>query len=343
MPTTRISDVIVPEIFTPYVQNYTMEKSAIILSGAMQPSPQLSALLAGGGLTFNEPFWKDLQNDPENTSNDDPDQKSTPFKTSASSEIQVRMNRNNSWSTMDLTGQLAGSDPMTSIGNRVGDYWVRRLQQAFLAAQNGLYAMNSAAPVGGSTHTQNDMTFNVSGSAFVEGVTNFTAESFIDAQQTMGDAQELLTLVVMHSVVYTRARKNNLIDFIPDAVNPNAQAVPTFLGRRVIVDDACPNTGGVFQTFLYATGAFAFGSAPPPIATEVDRAPDAGNGGGQDILYNRHQWCIHPVGHAYVGSAGVGGPTNAATANNLAAATSWERRFPERKQIKMARLITREF
>ena len=52
---------------------------------------------------------------------------------------------------------------------------------------------------------------------------------------------------------------------------------------------------------------------------------------------------MHPVGHAYVGTAPKGGPSNAATTNNLADAASWQRAFTERKQIKVARLITREF
>lgn len=340
---TRIQDVIVPEIFTPYVMNRTMELSALVQSGAMVMSPELSALLAGGGLTFNQPFWKDLANDPDNVSSDDPSQKSTPYKNSASSEVQVRLNRNNSWSTMDLTGQLAGSDPMTAIANRVAAYWVRRLQQAFIATQNGVYAMNDAAPTGGSTHTQKDMSVDITGASFVDGVTNFTAEAFIDCQQTMGDAQDLLTLCAVHSVVFSRMKKNNLIDFIPDAVNPNAERVPTFLGRRVVVDDGIPNAGGVFSTYLYASGAYAFGQSAPPVATETDRLPDSGNGAGQDVLYNRHQWCLHPVGHAYVGTAPNGGPSNANTANNLANAASWVRRFPERKQIRMARLLTREY
>ena len=65
-----------------------------------------------------------------------------------------------------------------------------------------------------------------------------------------------------------------------------------------------------------------FGAGNPKVPTETDRKPDAGTGGGQDILYNRVEWVIHPSGNAYVGTAPAGGPSNAATANNLAAATS---------------------
>ena len=75
----------------------------------------------------------------------------------------------------------------------------------------------------------------------------------------------------------------------------------------------------------------------------MERAPSQGNGKGADILYSRTQWAIHPVGHRFaVASPAVGGPSNASTSGNLAHADSWVRVYPERKQIKIARLITRE-
>jgi hypothetical protein len=118
--------------------------------------------------------------------------------------------------------------------------------------------------------------------------------------------------------------------------------IPTFLGREVVVDDGLPFSGSIYQTWLFGRGAVRYGTASPKVPTEVERDPGAGNGGGQEVLYNRVQWSIHPTGHAYTGTAPNGGPTNAATANNLAAAGSWNRVYPERKQIKIARLISRE-
>jgi hypothetical protein len=339
---TRIADVVVPEIFTPYVQQLTQEKSRLIRSGAIVVDAVLSNALAGGGLTFNEPSFKDLDNDAENVSTDDPTVNSTPNKIGTATEIQVRLSRNNSWSSMDLTGDLAGADPMQAIGNRVSDYWTRRMQAAFVATLNGVFADNAAAPAG-TEHVQNDMTHDVSGASFSDGVTNFSAEAFIDATVTMGDSMGELTMVMMHSLVYARALKNNLIDFVQDSVNGEAISIATFLGREVIVDDGVPRTAGVFNTWLFGAGSIRMGSGSPKVPTEVDRLPAAGTGSGQDILYNRTEWIIHPVGHAYVGTAASGGPSNAATSNNLAAAASWARVYSERKQIKIARLITREF
>lgn len=346
--TVQISDVVVPEIFTPYVQQMTEQKSRLIASGAVVRDGQLDSDLAGGGITFNRPSFKDLDNDAENISTDNPASSSTPNKIATATEIQVRLSRNNSWSSMDLSAALAGVDPMQAIAARVSDYWVRREQAAFVATMTGVFANNATAT--DAYHTQNDMTHDVSGAAFSDGLTNFTAEAFIDACLTMGDSMDSLGMIMVHSVVYARMLKNNLIDFIPDSTNsvatPNAGAsrgIPTFLGRMVIVDDGVPFSGGVFQSWLFGAGAVRNGRGAPKVPTETERKPAAGDGGGQELLFNRVEWVIAPVGLAYVGTAPSGGPSNANTSNNLAAAGSWRRVFGERKQIKIARLITREF
>ena len=230
---------------------------------------------------------------------------------------------------------------MNAIANRVSDYWKRREQAAFVATMNGVFANN--ATVTDAYHTQNDMTVNVSGASFTLGTTNFTAESFIDATLTLGDSMSDLSMLMVHSIVYARMLKNNLIDFIQDSINGQAIRIPTFLGRELIVDDGVPFTSGVFETWMFGRGAIRNGRGAPKVPTEVDRVPGAGNGSGQDILHNRVEWCLAPAGYAYIGAAPNGGPSNASTTNDLAAASSWRRVFPQRKQVKIARLITREF
>jgi len=348
MAVTKISDVVVPEIYTPYKQNVTEQKSALVQSGVVARDESIDALLNGGGLTFNTPSWKDLDNDEENTSTDDDTSSASPKKIGTLTEISVRLSRNQAWSAMDLAADLAGSKPMTAIANRVGYYWTRRLQAMFIATMQGIFADNDAAP-SGSEHVQGDLTNDISGSSYVAGVTDFSAEAFIDTAVTMGDSAQALGICLMHSIVFARAQKNNLIDFIPDA--RGEVDIPYFLGRRVIVDDSMPNpagsgaaqtASGIYHTWLFGAGAVRYGVGTPETPFETDRLPLAGDGGGQEYMVDRIMWCLHPTGHAYVGTAPNGGPTNAATANNLANAGSWQRVFPERKQIKIARLITRE-
>lgn len=366
-----VSDVIVPEIFTPYIRQFTEEKARLVQSGVLQRNPLLDQLLSGGGLTFNVPSFQDLANDADNVPTNnisdlikwiaagiggggsfsdlvtaDPSiTDSVPLDLDTDQEIAVRLNRNNSWSSLDLAAQLAGADPMMAIADRVGYYWVRRLQAVFIATVLGLAKDNGANDSG-------DYANDIVGSSFVDGVTNFSAEAFLDAKLTMGDSQDQLAMVMVHSVVYNRMQKNNLIDFIPDA--RGEVQIPTFLGAEVIVDDGMPNgtstvradgsagPANSYETWLFGPGAIQFGVGSPKTPTETDRQPAAGNGGGQDVLYSRVEWSLHPVGHAYTGTAPNGGPSNAASTNNLNIATSWNRVYPERKQIKFARLVTRE-
>ena len=349
-PLTQVSDVVVPQIFTPYLQQLTEEKSRLIQSGALATDALLSQMLAAaGGIIFNVPSFRDLDNDADNVSTDDvadviaanygagtpnPTLDATPLKIQTSTEKAVRLSRNNSWSSADLAAALAGEDPMSVIADRLAVYWARRLQAAFVATMQGVILDNVANDAG---DYQND----VSGGGFINGVTNFTAEAFLDATVTMGDSLDSLSMIMTHSMVYTRMRKNNLIDFIPDA--RGEVEIPVFQGHAVIVDDGLPNTGGVFDTWIFGAGAVRLGQSTPKVPTEVSRHPLAGNGGGEEVLTSRLEWALHPVGHAYTGTPPDGGPGNGTGANALANAGSWDRVYPERKQIPFARLVTREF
>lgn len=336
---TRLSDVIVPEMFSGYTQNYTTERSRLIQSGALVMSPQLTADLNGAGLIFQNPFFKDLDREDEENISTDSGPDSVPNKITTGIEKQVRLSRNNSWGSADLVAALIGRDPMQNIINLVGGYWVGRLQRAWIATMRGVFANNALAT--DAYHVQNDMTYNISGTAFVDGQTNFSASAFILANGTMGDRLDELSMVMVHSVVYQRMQLLNLIDFIPDA--RGEVMIATYMGKEVIVDDMMPNSNGVYESWIVARGATAMGASTPKVPTAIERKEAANNGAGEEVLHNRVEWILHPVGMSYIGDSPAGGPSNAATTNNLANGNSWRRAAPERKQIKIARLVTREF
>ena len=335
---TRIADIVVPEIFAGYVQTLTQEKSRLVQSAALTMDQRLSDNLSGGGLTFKEPFYHDLltaDGDHAEKNSTDNGADSTPDNIQASTEIQIRMSRNKSWGSADLTAALAGNDPMNAIANRVADWRVRRLQAAWLATMKGVFATNDAAPSAGSTHIQKDLTLDISIQS--GDAAKFSASAFISATGLMGDSMGQLTMVMMHSIVYQQLQRLNLIDFIPDArgeVN-----IAYYQGREVIVDDGMPNSNGVFHTYLIGAGATALGAGSPKVPVAVKRNEEANNGAGEEILFNRWEWIIHPVGHAWRGTAASkGGPSNI----ELGAAGTFDRVYRERKMIRIARLITKE-
>ena len=349
-PITKISDVIVPSVFADYVQQESEVKSAAVVSGIVARSPVLDGLLSGGGKTFDIPSFRDLDDEEENTSGDDAVdaqnasyENSTPTdanrtdavpkKIQTSQEVGIRLARNQAWSSADLATSLAGADPMAAVVSRVSNYWDRRRQAAMFATLTGVFADNT-------TNDSGDMTLNISGASFVDGVTNVSAESIIDAMQTAGDSHTDFVGMIVHSSVKARMEKNDLIDFIPDS---ESRPIATFRGLRVIEDDGVPVATGVYTSYFFGNGAIQWGVGSANVPTEIEREALAGNGGGQEILVNRVEWMLHPMGFAYVGSSPPsGGPRNSAGTAPLNAAASWNRVYPERKQIKLARLLSRE-
>lgn len=357
-----VDEVITPEIFTPYIQQLTEVKSRLIQSGALARNQFMDQLLAAGGLTFNVPSFRDLDDTADNVSGQDAAdvqrliatvgelsigspatiQDATPLATRADVEVAARLNRNQSWSSADLAANLAGVDPMQSIASRVAAYWNRRLQDIYIATFNGVFKDNGVNDSG-------DYTNEIVGASFVDGVTNFSAEAFLDAKVTMGDSEDELAILMVHSVVKNRMQKNNLIDFIPDSRGETM--IPTFLGLEVVTDDSMPSgtgvtradgttagSAGMYESWIMGTAAAQLGVGSAKVPTETSRQALAGNGGGQEILTSRNVWSIHPTGHAVSNVTTEGGLTNA----GLATAANWNRVYPERKQIKVARLITRE-
>jgi hypothetical protein len=126
----------------------------------------------------------------------------------------------------------------------------------------------------------------------------------------------------MHSATETFLAKNDLIEYIRESdANPR---VPTYLGKRVIVDDGLPAANGVYTTYIFGEGAFGLGEGAAPVPTEFDRDSLAGD----DIMINRRHFILHPRGVAWQNANG--NPTN----TELATAANWERVY-EPKNVRI--------
>lgn len=332
--TTRISDVVVPESFDAYSRKDTMQKMSFYQTGVLRNDMDLSRKLAGGGRTFNVPFWKDLDDAESDVGSDDPDSHASPGLVTTGKDVAIRQFRTRGWSTANLTAELAGSDPMQHIVSRSGDYWARQFDDVAIATVRGVFADNVANDGG-------DMVKDIStdaGGAPTAGEL-FSAEAVMDAAQTMGDAKDALKLIVMHSVVQTRLAKNDLIDFRPDSEGKMFH--PYFMNFRVHVSDRTTVVPGAnrvrYHTYLFGANALGWAEHAPakPVAVEEDES--AGDGAGVETLWTRRQFAIHPYGVKWTDSVIAGEfPSNA----ELRLAANWDRVYVERKQIPMALLIT---
>lgn len=312
MAKTKISDVIVPEVFNPYVVQRTMELSALYNSGIISNNPELDRLAASGGTTINMPYWEDLNGEDEVLSDDGA---LTPAKITAGQDIAVLLMRGKAWSANDLAKALSGSDPMAAIGNLVAEYRARRMQATLIKILTGAFAGT-------------DMEKKISDiSALAGAAAQIGGETFLDALQLMGDAKDRLTGVIMHSATETQLRKNNLIQTEFDS---NNQPIKFFMEKRVIIDDTCPVSAGAYTTYLFGQGAIGLGNGAAPVPTETDRDSLAGD----DILINRWHNIIHPRGVKWVGTVAGSSPSNI----ELATGANWSKVY-EDKAIRMVKFV----
>lgn len=325
MPITKISDVIVPELFNPYVVNRTMELSAFFNSGIVVNSLEFDKLASEAARTHNMPFFEDLQGESEATLED---VKMTPSKIGSNKDVSTTILRQKMWGATNLSAALAGADPAKAIGDLVAAYWARDMQKELISILAGIFG--SYTPEGGTEKTPMadhilDLTKQTKAEAKL-----ISASAFIDACQLLGDAQSQLSGVVMHSATKSYLKKQNLIETQRDSTDVEFEV---YQGRRVTIDDGCPVTkGGVYTTYLFGNGAVAYGNGSPVghVATETDR--DKQTGGGIDYLINRKAFILHPRGIAYTGAVRVHVETPLRT--ELAMAQNWNPVY-EPKQLRI--------
>ena len=314
MAGTTLTDVIVPELFTPYVTRRTMELSALFQSGIVTNNAEFDRLASEAAPIHNMPFFEDLTGDSEAVIEG---KDLTANKITSNKDVSVTIRRAMMWSATDLSAALAGSDPMAAIGDLVAGFWARDMQKELINLLTGVFSAST-------------MTNHVLDVSAEEGAgANISASVFIDALQKLGDAQGNLTAVAMHSATKSYLKKQNLITTERDSTSVEFEA---YQGRRVIVDDGCPVSSDVYTTYLFGQGAIALGNGNPVgfVATEVDR--DKKKGSGVDYLINRRTFILHPRGIAYQKASQTNVETP--TREELAKATNWKRVY-EDKAIRL--------
>lgn len=323
MAATRLTNVIVPEVFNPYIIERTAELSALWQSGIVAPVSELTAFIAQGGNTINIPFWQDLSGNSEVISATGG--ALTINAIDAAQDEAVVLARGKAWGVNEMAAQLTGDDPLRSIGNLVAEWWARDMQDTLIAILTGIFdSMGDESPTVNISDISED-----SGSAGI-----IDADAIMDAQQLLGDAKGKLTAIGMHSAVENYLAKQEIIDYVqPSEVGPR---VPMYQNKRVVVDDSHPAntvsgvTGTVYDTYLFGAGAIGYAEGTSQLtATETARVELQ----GEDILINRRNFVLHPRGVRYSAAATGGGPTNA----TLETGTNWTRVY-EAKNIRIVLL-----
>lgn len=299
MAATRLTDVFVPEVFTPNAIERTSEKTAFIQSGIMQPFP----IDIGMGKTIDLPFYQDLSGS-DNVLDDTSD--ITLNNISSSQDTAAVLVREKAWGSTDLAASLGMDKPLNAILELVSGYWARRRQTTAIQTLQG--AMGTFA----------DNTSDIS--ALSGSASDADGSAFVDATAKLGDHSDAITDIAMHSATEASLRKKDLIQDIRDS--EGRFVMRTFQGRQVHIDDGLPETSGVYTTYLFAPGALGFVEEQMEFANEVDRF--SLKNGGTEGLITRRKEVIHPRGVRWTPASGV--PSGATPTNaELADSGNWTR------------------
>lgn len=335
MATVRLSDIINTVVYQDLAPVNSPEKTALYESGIIVSSPLLASIATQAGKTAELPFWNDLDATiAPNLSSDDPASLAAPQKITQGEQIARKAYLNQGWSKTDLANEIAmGEDAMQQIRNREGTYWMRQWQRRLLASCEGIRADNVA-------NYSSDMTIDVASESIAGQTadTRFSRANFTAAAFTLGDMFENTGAISVHSQVYKQMVDQDDIDFIPDS--QGNMTIPTYMGKRVVVDDqntVIPGStdGFKYVSILFGAGAFGYGDGMPDVPVEVEREAAQGDGGGVETMWTRKTWLLHPFGFQSTGTPAGESQSLA----ELALATSWDR-VVTRKNVPLAFLVT---
>jgi hypothetical protein len=228
----------------------------------------------------------------------------TPGKITADKQVGVILHRGRAFESRDLAALAAGADPMAAIGAKVADYVANQRQKDLIKCIEGVFG----SLTGSDSPAFSALRFDTS------GMTALGPRQVAKARALLGDQGDKLAAVALHSAVYYDLVERKAIDYITNsearlataatgASTINAvggsiaaayggdNAVPLYMGLRVIVSDDLVPTSTNYPVYFFTQGAIASGEQMG-MQTETDRDILAKS----DAMSIDLHYCYHPVG-----------------------------------------------
>lgn len=325
---TQIADIVDPVSFAATSIQRTTALNAFLSSGIVAADAQFDALAGQGGTTHEMPFFEDIEVDALPV-DDVPANKIESHKIGMKSDVAALQFRAISIGKADVSADVAGADPMDVAISGDAKRWARNFQKISLATLDGVFGTALA-----------DHVVDVAVEDGLASGVKISATAVLDAKGVLGDRQDDLSIIVLHSDVYRSLQKANLIAYIPNA--RGEISIPTYLGLRVVVDDgmakvAAGTSGHKYTSILARPGVIALGQAAPANGLPVEFVRDAkgANGGGVTEMISRRKFLVHVRGVKWAGNPAGLFPTNA----ELATAGNYQKVW-DSKYLGLVKLVT---
>lgn len=315
MAATVITDLIVPEVFTKYLIQETTKTNAFLNSGIASSDPSVN--ITEGGKTVNIPFFHEL------SANDEVLTEGTALQVNnitASKDIAAIHARSVAFGATDLSKLFSGADPIAAMRVQLGNFWSAKMTDVILNTLKGIFGVSALASANELDNSANAL----------------TADVMSDAMFLLGDKSAKITAIAMHSKVFAKLKKLDLIDTVqPSSLSP---AYNSYMTKRIIMDDTIEPISGtgataVYPIYLFGAGALAYNENGLLATYEQDRDILV----KQDIFTSTRVFTMHPRGVKWIGTPADGEtPSNA----ELATAANWSL-VEAPKNVAIARVLTK--
>lgn len=331
MAETKLTNIIVPEVYEAYFNENFVPRSRFFRSGVIERSGEIDTKLAGGGSTFEVPFVKAVSATPDipvETGNQ------TVNNATTGQETIRRQMRTIAFGSNAIANIFSGTRPLDKNLQQLTDVWVNDYDKIAIYTMQGLINDNL-------TNDSGDLVLDVSDEASpyitdsrIIQTSAKHGENGIMRSDNLGGSFEA---IVMHSNVYNYLVDQDAITFV--AISGQLRPLDFYRGMQVIVDDNCirqAESGGyAYTTILLKPGALQVGYSSAGYETlSYNRVEDRGM--GVDEAFSRSVFALHSPGFAWVGASMAGlSPTN----NELAKGANWNRVASNAQNCKWAALI----
>lgn len=320
------------EVFSDMMQEENFWRTEILASGIVVNDKTIMDLIGSKGNVATIPMYLPLNAHDENMEplNNDGETDNVPVEIQGNKQTCMLIQRMKAFKSKDFTKELTGADPLGQIKAHIAEYYAQVWE---------IEMMNIAKAVLGNSALSDHVTDLSITSGTMGEANHITETTMIDAEQAaLGDMAGGLGLAIMHSKIYAKYQKMNLVDYekytVLNALGKEVK-LPSIHGKIPLVTDYYTvdrSVSGfpVFNTYLFGSGAFLSADKnnyEKQYTTNYDPQKNAGT----EMLYTKQGRVLHPNGVSLaVDNIAKESPTKA----ELGTVGNWSLKF-NHKNVKM--------
>ncbi len=329
MGDTLIATLWTPDIWIRGLNEKMNQFPSLVSSPIVKRTPEFDALAAGGGITVNVPYFRDItgQSDAPQVEATQP----TRQVIGSGKQIAAILNRETANSATALAAAVSGTQPVEEI---VGQLAVRKQKQRQTTIINicrGIFGFSSIPGGAGALSAVRNDQFSETG-ANPAGNNLISTFNIIDTIALLGELADTTQGggIAMHPTIRGALLKQDQIAF-EHYSQQDGTVLETYKGYRVFVSSQLSRagavSGSVYDTYVFAPGVFAWGEKPQvggplnmPVIDVASLNYWAAAQTNVGEIYDRSRFLIHPNGMKWQGTPGGQSASNAelATAGNWA-------------------------